>query len=226
MRQTTEIIGINQNEIVGDTMRLKKQGKYIKAITGRHTLTFSLGNKKLSDSILIWNLPAGKKGSCDRNCKGCYAIKIEKLRPSVLISRNRNFDAMKDDPTLLTQAIDMIIKKYGHLIEAIRFHESGDIFNSAYAQAIENTAKIAVDNGINPYTYTKTDYRPDGLNIVESVMPDGRLNYGKKEEVIDMARKYRAKVCPYGKGRAGKNIVCGRECKACTKYKHVVFIQH
>jgi len=207
-------------------MKIKKSGRYIKAITQDHVLTFSLGNKKLSQDILIWNLPAGKKGSCKMNCKGCYALKIEKLRPSVLISRNRNFAAMKDNPELLPQAIELIVNKYGYLINAMRFHESGDIFNGAYSQAIEKATDIVKNAGIKPYAYTKTDYRPKGLNIVESMLPDGRMNYGKKAEVIEMARKYRAKICPYGKGRAGKNIICGQDCKACTKYSKVVFIQH
>ena len=55
------------------------------------------GNKKLSKDIAIFSTSAGVEGSCEQNCEGCYALKIEKIRAVVRNYRKRNLVLAKSE---------------------------------------------------------------------------------------------------------------------------------
>ena len=200
-------------------------------MTLNRNLYMAKGNGKLDKGILIWSLPAIKTCPNSRDCRDhCYARKAEKQYPAVLPCRERNYqESLKksfvSDMVFLIKSKVKHAKK--HKIKYVRIHESGDFYNKTYAQKWIEIARQLPD--IHFYGYTKVpeiipDELPDNMNIVESVMPDGRVNFGEKQEVIDMAKKYRATICPYGKSK--KAFTCGIECNACTTKRRVVFIQH
>ena len=205
-------------------MKLLKKGQYIKVELAQGTLTFRLGNAKLSEDILIFNLPAGTKGSCIVDCPGCYAKKAERMYPGAAKVREENFRIVKENPDIISQVVPAIAAKYMEYISTIRIHEGGDMFSKEYAQAWDITAgQLWMEYGIKTYTYTKTDIRFDYLNAVESILPTGEINYGSKVWVEEKAQELDAPICPATKE---KDVTCGKDCSLCTDHKTVLFVAH
>lgn len=140
--------------------------KMKKTIKGQTILTISLGNKKLvgdaENAFMIWNLPAvstcpNRTALCE---KSCYAMKAQRLYPSVKMSREANLEDSKN-PEFVNQMIDTI--NYYLLKKAVkgktvwfRIHESGDLYSLEYAK---NWVKIAeAFPEINFTAYTKSIY--------------------------------------------------------------------
>ena len=104
-----------------------------------HDIYFSKGNKKLKSTkalkFLIWNLPAVK--TCPfatESCKRlCYARKAERVYPSVLPCREKNFQASKS-PDFVEKVIEIIKKEKDNRVLVVRIHESGDFYNKEYAE--------------------------------------------------------------------------------------------
>jgi hypothetical protein len=207
----------------------RKQGNYIRTITeGLPTMTLSLGNGKLAHGILIWNMPTVKTCPNSETCRTtCYAKKAERLYPNVLPCRERNYQASRLESFEDRMVWTIISSVAKHDVRAVRVHESGDFYSQAYADKWAQIAKRVhnVQPDVVFFAYTKSPYRPaSGFNIVESIMPDGERNYGTYREMIALAKKYRAKVCPYGLSK--RTITCGIECTACQTSKYVVFLKH
>ena len=207
-------------------MDIRKKGNYIKAETAQGTLTFSLGNKKLASDILIFNLLAGTKGSCVVDCPGCYAKKAERLYPSAAKARKENFRIVKENPDIISQVVPAIVAKYKKYISTIRIHEGGDMFSKEYAQAWDVTAgQLRIEYGIKTYTYTKTNIRLYNVNVVESILPTGEFNFGRKVWVEEKAQELNAPICPATQDHQGP-IICGDNCRICIDEQHVLFIKH
>ena len=207
-------------------IKLRKKGQYIKAETAQGTLTFSLGNAKLSKDILIFNLTAGTEGSCVVDCPGCYAKKAEKRYPTVKAARAENFRIVKEHPEIISQAVPAIVAKYKKRISTIRIHESGDMFSKEYALAWDITAgQLRIEYGVKTYTYTKTGIRLHNVNVVESILPTGEFNFGRKAWVEEKAQELNAPICPATKEKE-KDITCGKDCGLCIDHKTVLFIKH
>lgn len=194
-------------------------------------ITMSKGNLKLSKDILIWNIPAVKTcPNCSDCWKKCYARKAEKMYPSVLPCRERNYQAsLKED--FVSNMVYLIrktlknAKKYKP--KAIRIHESGDFYSREYAEKWKEIAKTFPE--LTFYGYTKApenlpEDMPENMNIVHSILPKGEINFGSKEKVFRLAKKYHAKICPYGLSK--KKFTCGKHCQACMKNSFVVFLEH
>ena len=57
--------------------------------TRERYITISEGNKKMG-YLPSFSTSAGVKGSCPINCNGCYAMKMERIYPSVKKSYSNN----------------------------------------------------------------------------------------------------------------------------------------
>ena len=184
-------------------------------------ITVGLGNGKVSSDILIFNLPA--VSTCP-NCEGCksscYAMKAERIYPSVRESRKANLMA-SHCRTFVARMVELIVRSKA---STVRIHESGDFYSQEYAD--KWTQIIAALPHVKFYGYSKSPYRPVGhnLNIVESLLPDGSINFGPKANILAAAKALRAKVCPYKLTK--KEIICGKHCKACLVHQRVLFVKH
>lgn len=109
-----------------------------------NTIYLSKGNKKLNPTknvkYLVFNLPAIV--TCPfatKACKACcYARKAERMYPSVLPCRERNFRASKSESFVadMITAIENELKKpsYQKAKQVVfRIHESGDFYSQEYA---------------------------------------------------------------------------------------------
>lgn len=100
------------------------------------------GNMKLinkeNEVFYIWNIPAIM--TCPyatEHCKAsCYAMKAERIYPSVKVSRLANFEASKSD-NFVANMIYTILKESEKTPDkkiVFRIHESGDFYNLEYAK--------------------------------------------------------------------------------------------
>lgn len=155
------------------------------------------GNAKLANTIGVWNLPAGQE-TCDRECKGCYAIKAQKRFPAVLSSRQRNLEYSKTDEFSIELTRNM---------KFVRIHESGEFYSQEYIDKWYNIARGKPE--VIFYTYTKRMNEFDfskllGLpNFVlhNSLLKDGSYNYGRDLEKLQNKCES-SYVCPATTGMA------------------------
>lgn len=95
-------------------------------------------NSKMGDISSV-SLPSGETCiQCECNNK-CYARKIERLRPNVLRSYQRNYHILKTEPEKYWREVEAAIM----LSRFFRFHVSGDIPDDTY---FINMVEIATRN--------------------------------------------------------------------------------
>lgn len=184
-------------------------------------LTISKGNVKLEDSIAIFNLPAIKScPNCSMCAKTCYAKKAEKRYPTVKACREANLQASMTGG-FVADMVKLIVKSKA---KVVRIHEAGDFYSQEYADKWSEIARLLPE--IKFYAYSKSPFRPTGanLNVVESILPNGELNYGKEAEILPLAQKYDAFICPCKPQMRAK--LCGSSCTVCQSAKHVLFVIH
>jgi len=170
-------------------------------------LKLKAGNAKLSKTIGVWNMTAGKE-LCGRECPGCYAIKAQKRFPAVLQSRERNYEeSLKPNFSIeLTKNIKFV-----------RVHESSDFYNQEYIEKWYEIAKSKPQ--VIFYAYTKRLKEFDFSKLLDlpnfvlhnSLLEDGSYNYGK--DLVKLQEKCeQSYVCPATTGVAKG---CGHDCWWC-----------
>jgi hypothetical protein len=166
---------------------------------GKDILTLSRGNTKLVSTedkqFLIWNLPA--QSTCPfatEQCKhSCYAMKAQRMYPSVCKSREEQFnDSCKD--TFVTDMVNTInyyinLKSIKNKEVYFRIHESGDFYNQRYydnwIQIINNFPNIhflAYTKSIK-YVHESKLERPSNFIIRFSIWDD------TKQDQVDLTKE-------------------------------------
>jgi len=194
-------------------------------ITGRFKkyLPLQKGNEKVHKSVLAFNLLPVVTCPCD--CKGCYDKKSLR-QSSVRLKRIANTELAINHLDDLEKRIIKQIKN-SRSVTAVRIHVGGDFFSRQY---VDLWCRIRAEFPALPfYTYTKTQYGPElkkaGINVVESILPDGRINFAPLSEIRQMAKETGYPICP----ATLKNVAtgyCGSRCKLCQKKQHVLFVKH
>lgn len=101
----------------------------------------SPGNAKMG-SIASVSLPAGPTCRSDCACREkCYAMKLERLRPSVRKAYQSNLELLRSDPVTYWREVEASVM----MSRFFRFHVSGDIPNAAYLY------KMVLIAGRNPH---------------------------------------------------------------------------
>lgn len=215
-------------------------------ITGPDRLTSD--NMKLK-GIVIWSLPAVTTCPSCADCKSaCFAMKSQ-VRHEVYRMRFENLYLWAEMPDTLERLLMRQIQTSQEIRSRrdFRIHVSGDFFSQEY---ILWWAGIIGDLGkrFRWYCYSKAEGLFDlsplvkaGLNIVQSYLPDGSLNFTpsklpKGEEEADaIAEKWKArglkvKVCP---ATLETGFKCGEKkwagtkwCSWCLHQRYTVFVRH
>lgn len=191
-----------------------------------HRIFVSRGNTKLAATVGIFNIPAIKTCPNCKSCAGnCYARKAEKIYPTVLPCREKNFKATLS-PHFVRMMVDLIKSMKG--LQYFRIHESGDFYSAEYAEKWEQIAAALPE--IQFYGYTKSPYYPKGnnINIVHSTLPDGEVNFGDRAYIEGMKAKYGFPICPAvtPEGKLKHDVSCGVNCHLCMQVSHVLFYAH
>lgn len=189
--------------------------KVLERIRTRPWAHIGRGNLKLPKDIGIFSLPCIVTCPNHTMCRDtCYGRKAERLYPYARATRIRNLELSR----MLTFVPDTInlIKYFG--ITKFRIHEAGDFYDAEYAYKWDEIIYSLPD--VLFYCYTKSPFRPTeykNFNIVESILPDGSLNYGDKDYVLDKWAKFGYPIC--------QQKVC-TGCSICQTEKHVLFYKH
>lgn len=183
--------------------------------------SISFGNRVLPKHIAIFNIPTEVTCPyCDLCKSTCYAKKAERLYPQVLPSRYKNL-RLTESP----QFADDMAKLIDHMgIIMMRPHEAGDYYNQEYADKWDYI--IRKNPHVRFFAYSKSEYRPrerSNYHTVNSLLPDGTINYGSEDYIKEKAKKFHAVICPYqNKGQK----VCGSKCDICFQEEYVLFKKH
>jgi len=115
------------------------------------SIHISKGNKKLSRKVGNFSLPPRRTcpffGICGKAY--CYAVSADKFR-NVTCARWDNFWATRR-PTFIDEMVARIIQMR---LKVMRIHESGDVYNSAYAEIWGKIARRLPE--VRFYMYTKS----------------------------------------------------------------------
>jgi len=172
-----------------------------------NNLGISLGNRKITKEVGIWNLPAIE--TCPERTKmcemKCYARKSERLHPACIPARHRNLQAAQEE-NFVARMIELICLSN---VGWFRIHESGDFFSQEYLNKWVEIAKALPEVRFLAFTSSHSlrfSRVPENMSILFSVWPD--------TSVIPIGRK------AYVEGASGFSCPhdCGPgECLFCWK---------
>jgi len=90
---------------------------------------FSIGNRKLSKNVIIWNLPIRATCPGAGECESwCYENKIERMYKNTGPFRHINL-ALSKTPSFVDNVVKFL---NGRKEEYVRIHASGDFYNQRY----------------------------------------------------------------------------------------------
>lgn len=203
---------------------------------------FRNGNKKLEKNVLIWDIPAIV--TCKGQCKGCYALKAERIYKNTRVMRAFHYeiikqalqDVRKRDYLVRYMMTELENHQLIYKLPVVRLHASGDMFSDEYLKFWLDIIKA--NPGIKFYTYTKM-YSNDEIdkinrqyqnfNIVKSIIDDKFINFGDVEYLEKVTRELTKRnlqyyVCDYG--TKDSKATCMGNCTACLNCSNVLFHKH
>lgn len=189
------------------------------------------GNEKLDNSVLGFSITPVKSCLNCSTCKNsCYALGPYNRYPNCKKSWDYNFELSKTGE-FTKHIIDQLSRV--RIISAVRIHVAGDFFSQEYINSWVKVAKAYPKYKF--YTYTKVmdilDFtelkKLDNVNIINSIAPDGKPNFGDKERVKYL-QSIGYKLCPATV--KGNDIICGgkhkNSCTLCVTNDKICFNQH
>lgn len=191
------------------------------------------GNSKVGKACFTFSLPAGTKGTCICNCKGCYAQSGFYCMKSVKESLAKNQMLVENSLDFVHRAIQAQI--IADKITMIRIHAAGDFNTSNSAEYAAMWVDIVKTNpAVKFWTYTKMeqyetifDTLPNA-NIVPSVLPFNLgFNFGTCAQLLKMYETMKKHgitphICECG---VNDSHHC-ENCAGCSINKYVLFILH
>ena len=192
------------------------------------SLPLSYGNSKLHDNIAIFDLLAIYSCPNHSACaNSCYAVKAQKTYPTAWNKRILNTYLALNNIPLLEKAITTQLAD--RWIPYIRIHSSGDFINDDYTKMWIRIAQALPLYKFYFYTKVQNNACVEELanlanvNKVESILPDGSLNYGSEDYVKSKAAIYNIPICDVTMSGSGQ---CGLTCSHCMNNKYVLFKKH
>lgn len=186
----------------------------VKVSMSKVNMTISAGNKKLKDNAVVsfyqWNMLAGRLnngGTCPfltENClASCYALKAERMYPTVKTRRTMNTDFSKSERfvnTMIEQIeFELQRKKNKGKTVFFRIHESGDFYSQDYMNKwVEIANHFKGNRNIVFMAYTKSlpfvkqalkKYGDDNVNITfkSSIWDDTKPKFAKMTKDLGMS---------------------------------------
>lgn len=238
---TTTLVSIASRMSLDDRMSLYSslnatptdtKNEFIQPLNAYASKPMSEGNSKLDASILIFDMLAVDTCLNCATCKDtCYAIKAQRQYINVLMKMSLNTYLARYYLPILHNSLRSQLHNTNKRI--VRIHSSGDFINQSYVNMWTELAEEFTH--IKFYSYTKVENLMDftnfeslpNTNIVRSILPNGKPNYGTLQDMLIMAKELHCPICAYRKGMSQDAMPhCGKNCTACMDHKHVLFIQH
>lgn len=194
-------------------------------------LPIKRGNKKIEKNVGITSLMEGMTClNCSSCYKTCYARKASCAYPSAYNFKlaytslaTKNLNGYRDIVSM------QIEKELSKGMEYLRIHEAGDFFSQDYIDMWNGIIKDFPS--LYFYYYTKVEHlfnfrhllSNPNVNRVNSILPNGNINFGSYEYILEMHEKYGYPICPFKK--EDRNTYCGN-CTVCMEHEHVLFLEH
>lgn len=185
-------------------------------------------NTKIASNTAIFNLPPVKTCINCKTCQGsCYA-KFRYRFKTVKQRWDNNYNLSKDNDFVKKANIEL---KYRGC-KIVRFHESGDFYNTDY---IRKWAEImACNSDVMFFGYTKNKNalilnKLANCNIIYSLIETehGELrNYGNIDYCNYLRDTYNVFICPHDDTWKKQGKKCMVDCTACLTLKSVCFVEH
>lgn len=243
MRQSlTPSIEFFQNNIHASLNPTRYLNHWIPVLDRFTSAPLVAGNTKLAGNILVFDLPAIHTCMNCADCAStCYAMKAQRIYKTAFNKRMVNWFMAIHTPF---QLMNTIVQQIAELPQRpdnrrwyVRMHTSGDFFSQSYITMWNFIVRDvnALRSDIQFYFYTKVSHLLNfseliahhNVNMVESVLPDGRVNFAPFEEVFEVAKETGVYVCPYGNPHLNEELHrCGDTCTHCMHHRHVLFIKH
>jgi len=200
-------------------------------------ITLTKGNHKLSNKFLIFSLPSEVTCPGAGQCKEyCYAKKAERLYPTVLPSRMKNYNSTLS-PYFVDNMCTRLEKEHSKGYDMLRLHSSGDFYNQEYLDKWKSLAAKIPDMTISTFSKSMNldlyNNTPDNMIIIQSYgsKHDDKIDTNKNtarviKDIKDIYKRER--LCPYHRSDFSK---CGEYCSYCLArdsdyIKHVGFMKH
>lgn len=213
----------------------------------------SLGNSLISKSntkigeTWSFSLPPGGP-YCYKGCrKSCYAYHLGLFRPSLVGAWSRNLLLYQSDANLVFQALRETLRTYTGPVRHFRWHVSGDLVNSDYAEQVRRLATDLPDwkflmltkrlpvflEGL-PKHWDYSEYRRNypNLQVIWSRWPGDkplrppRLRTWPQAWIKPRAPVSESRIPTNSRVCPGACESCGRECWHLKAGENVVFKQH
>lgn len=173
-------------------------------------IKYSMGNMKIGNDTMIINMgsakdcPSLKRGLCqlDNPLKECYAMKAERMYPSVLPYRqDQEFIWRNSSADDIATQIWSIQSRKRIKFKYLRLNESGDFWSQKCVDKASKLADLLKPIGIKVYCYTaRKDLNLDNLSDNLTVTGSGFMAHNNFKSVDDIS---------------GKRIVCRMDCRTC-----------
>lgn len=220
-----------------------KKGYIVTPLFGFRRPMLVKGNAKIGQALYhfsmlptnrLYNLtidddPVSVLGTCNCFCDGCYATKGNYNFKTTIKALAIRTALARYDLDFVERAINAQIQADN--IKFIRVHASGDFFSRDYIDMWKRIAKA--NPAVTMWTYTKNAdaenafYDIPNFNIVHSLIPNIGKNYGPCEYILSTYETLSSLGIPVYICKCGidKNQHCSN-CKVCSTYKYVLFIEH
>lgn len=191
---------------------------------------FAKGNSKLAKNILIFDLLAVDTCLNCADCAGfCYARKAQRQYAPTYNKRLFHTYLAFNDLACLERITSDSLKKSSRPF--VRIHSAGDFVSQAYVNMWKRIADKFPEKRF--YFYTKVSEIFDfsefvalpNVNMVESVLPDGSINFGDESYIQEKSKIFGYHICPYGR-EGYASVHCGDECTLCMEKPHILFKLH
>ncbi len=215
-----------------------------------NNLELSLGNSKLGDDTIIFNMgsawacPSRSLGLCKLGSK-CYALKAEIQHPVVSVYRRRQqaywlnntawdigndiINALKSKRTRVNGKLVPLIDK----VKYFRFNESGDFHSQACVTKLDIIASMLAYYNITTYGYTaRADLDVSGCNFLCKGSGHDNGNNGKTiARAVSKLIKHKVNLDAYYTENNELFSVCPMDCTICDMCKirdklNIVFPLH
>lgn len=198
---------------------------------GKGVWTFSTLAGNVEYNATVFGKECTVKGTCNCNCKGCYAqTGFYRMKSTVNALATRTIIA-REYTDFMANAI--IAQIEADNIELCRIHASGDFIEDTpeYLAAWEKIVNECKNTFFWTYTKNrKAEGAFDGYsncNVVKSVIPEIGFNFGHCGYIINayntlsnMGKSVHVCKCGFD-----KNQHCV-DCKGCSENEFVLFVEH
>lgn len=135
-------------------------------------ITISTSNKKLGQIPSVSTVPGKDCGNCSYCAKDCYAMKMQRIYPSVKKSWEKNSEVLRKDRDVFFNEVKNYLTFWRP--KFFRWHIAGDLKDQDYLNRVSEICAACPDTGFLMFTkmhHLDFSNLPANLSVVASMWP-------------------------------------------------------